>query len=520
MRTANLPVDEPRPPLPAERIAEVPDGTPPDGKDWGHRLATAGSVLVPAAVMLRLGLWGLDRGTMWRDESATYQIARRSLPEILRMLGSLDAVHGLYYLVMHAVLAVRADEVTLRMPSVIAGACTAGLVAAIGCRLARPRVGLWAGLLYAATPFATHYAQEGRSYALVAAGAALATWCLLVAVERRAVRWWAAYVAAVVITGALHEFALLMLVAHGTTMLFTRPQEPVRRAWAKAAGTAVALLLPLVVLSSLQSAQISWIQEPGPKDLGLLALQFAGPGVPVLTASLVLALTGLLRRLPRTGPVGLTAVALPLALLPVVLLFLVSQVKPVFVDRYLFFAFAGVPLLVAAGLERLLGILRAALWRPVVTTVGVAAIAAMFWCQLPFHEKERRKDSRIDDLRAVAAHVAAEARPEDAVVYVPAYQRHISLTYTREFAGLRDTALKSSAAASGTLYGEEFDGEEIAKRLSGEKRVWVVAWPGAWDQDWFREDPKMRALQRGFQLVRSTQLKSGLVQLYVRARPR
>ncbi|MFD8462289.1 glycosyltransferase family 39 protein [Streptomyces antimycoticus] len=131
------------------------------------------------AVMLALGLWGLDRGTMWRDESATYQMARRTLPQIHDALGSVDAVHGLYYLLMHPLLALHPSEVTMRLPSVLAAVAATALVAALGCRLARPRVGLWAGLLYAATPVVTHYAQEGRSYALVTAGAAWATYLLV-----------------------------------------------------------------------------------------------------------------------------------------------------------------------------------------------------------------------------------------------------------------------------------------------------------------------------------------------------
>ncbi|MFJ6596306.1 glycosyltransferase family 39 protein [Streptomyces violaceusniger] len=131
------------------------------------------------AVMLGLGLWGLDRGTMWRDESATYQMARRTLPQIRDALGTVDAVHGLYYLLMHPLLALHPSEVTMRLPSVLAAVAATALVAALGCRLARPRVGLWAGLLYATTPVVTHYAQEGRSYALVAACAAWATYLLV-----------------------------------------------------------------------------------------------------------------------------------------------------------------------------------------------------------------------------------------------------------------------------------------------------------------------------------------------------
>jgi len=53
------------------------------------------AVLVPVIVMSTLGLWGLDRGGMWRDEAATFQVACRSMPQIWHLLGSVDAVHGL-----------------------------------------------------------------------------------------------------------------------------------------------------------------------------------------------------------------------------------------------------------------------------------------------------------------------------------------------------------------------------------------------------------------------------------------
>ncbi|MFD1272869.1 hypothetical protein ACFQ51_16900 [Streptomyces kaempferi] len=74
------------------------------------------AVLLPVLVMLAFGLWGLDRGGMWRDEAATFQVARRSVPQIWHLLHHVDAVHGLYYLFMHAVLASDPGEVALRLP--------------------------------------------------------------------------------------------------------------------------------------------------------------------------------------------------------------------------------------------------------------------------------------------------------------------------------------------------------------------------------------------------------------------
>ncbi|MGV9564893.1 glycosyltransferase family 39 protein [Streptomyces sp. NPDC003480] len=311
------------------------------------------AVLVPVAVMVALGLWGLDRDGMWRDEAATFQVARRSPAQIWRLLHHVDAVHGLYYLLMHAVLALHPGEVLLRLPSVCGAAATAGLVAALGTRLCRPRVGLWAGLLYAVTPMVGHYAQEGRSYALVAAGVAGATLLLLRAV--RDGRWWP-YGLVLAVTCVLHEFAVLALVAHACTLALARVPGRVWRGWARAAGATAVVLLPLVLVSRGQSAQVAWLTPPDGRSAERLLREFAGPSRAVLWPCLVLMTLAV--RKPGT-PRGLSpaVVALPLMVVPPAVLMAVSQVSPLYDDRYVLYSLAGAPLLAAAGAERAAGIL-------------------------------------------------------------------------------------------------------------------------------------------------------------------
>ncbi|MER7929952.1 glycosyltransferase family 39 protein [Streptomyces sp. NPDC096057] len=308
------------------------------------------AVAVPVAVMLALGLWGLDRGGMWGDEGVTFMVGRRTVPQIWRLLHGVDAVHGLYYLLMHAVLTVHPGEVVLRLPSLCGAAATAGLVAALGTRLARPRVGLWAGLLYATTPLTGHYAQEGRSYALVAAGVAAATLLLVRALEGRS--WWP-YGAVLAVTFLLHEFAVLVLCAHAVTLAAARVRGAVWRGWIAAVGIAGGVLIPLVWVSERQSAQVAWLRVPDWDTTERLARDFLAvtPTGIVFWTSVVLILIGL-------GAGRLTSVALPLLLLPPVILLSVSQFRPLFHERYVLYALAGAPLLVAAGADRLAGAVR------------------------------------------------------------------------------------------------------------------------------------------------------------------
>ncbi|MEW1827640.1 glycosyltransferase family 39 protein [Streptomyces sp. NPDC088196] len=300
--------------------------------------------------MLALGLWGLDRGGMWGDEGVTYLVGRRTVPQIWHLLHGVDAVHGLYYLLMHAVLTLHPGEVTLRLPSVCGAAATAGLVAALGVRLARPRVGLWAGLLYAITPLTGHYAQEGRSYALVAAGVAGATLLLVRALEGRP--WWP-YGAVLAVTFLLHEFAVLVLCAHALTLAAARVPRATWLGWARATGVALGTLFPLAWVSQRQSAQVAWLRIPDWDTTERLARDFLAvtPTGIVFWASLLLILLGL-----NTG--RLASVALPLLLVPPVLLLTVSQFRPLFHERYVLYALAGAPLLVAAGADRVVGALR------------------------------------------------------------------------------------------------------------------------------------------------------------------
>ncbi|WP_123976551.1 glycosyltransferase family 39 protein [Streptomyces sp. Ag109_O5-1] len=439
----------------------------------------------PAAVMLAIGLWGLHRGGMWRDEAVTYQVARRTVPQIWRLLHGVDAVHGLYYLLMHLVLAAdpgHPGEVVLRLPSVCAAAVTAALVATLGARLARPRVGLWAGLLYAVTPLVGHYAQEGRSYALVAAGATGATLLFARAATEGGRRAWCQYGAVLGVTCWLHEFAVLLLLAHAGTLVLARSSGRVWRGWCCAAGGVALSLLPMVVVSHGQSAQVAWLTEPDLETAQDLLRQYLGPTDRVYWACLALALLGLTRLVGRRGEVTLAAVALPLAVLPPVALMLASQLTPLYVDRYVLYALAGAPLLVALGADRVAGVL-GRLWprgtaitprSPAFTLAGVLAVVLAFTHQVPLLRSDRVAGTRPDDLGAVARAVARTLRPGDPVLFLPAHARGAELAYPADFTRTRDIALAESGPASGTLYGREVGAATLRRRLAGVDEVWAV----------------------------------------------
>lgn len=357
-------------------------------------------MFAPALLSLALGLWGVRRGgTLWRDEAVTYDMARRSLPDLWSTLADADAVHGLYYLLMHLLFEVTRGLdplLVLRLPSVLATAAATGTLALLGHRLAGLRAGLLAGSVFALLPQVQRYAQEGRSYAIVCALVVWATYLLVRAVASRDGRTWVAYAAVLVAAGLLHEFAVLALTAHAVAV-----PRAARRAWAGA--VVLVTVAPLAVLSTRQSDQVSWIGRPG---AGALA-GFAG------TAVLALACAAMGRK-PTSRVlrgVRLPVLALGLLVLLALLLLLVSLVTPLYVDRYILYGQSGTALLTGAALARLT---RARRTRAAALTCAGAAVLAL----LPVTLQLRTPQSRVDDVGAIARAVAEADAPGDGVLYL------------------------------------------------------------------------------------------------------
>ncbi|WP_107484830.1 glycosyltransferase family 39 protein [Streptomyces sp. TN58] len=413
---------------------------------------------------------------MWRDESVTWQVAHRSLGGIRDLLGQVDAVHGLYYLLMHGVFQAWDGGLwALRLPSVAATALAAAGVAAVAHRLVGERAALVAGCVYAVLPPVQMYAQEGRSYALVAAAVVWATYFMLC--ER-----WAAYTVVLLIGCWLHEFAALALLAHAFTARHTR-------GWRAGAATVVALLLPLAVVSARQAhQQLGWLGRPSWQDWTAYAV--------VGGASLLLA---------RGAPRDLVRVALPLVLLPPGLLMAISLVNPWYVDRYVLYALAGPALLAGARAAAARG------WRPWAAAVALLMPLGLWsaWLRTP--------ESRKDDVVAVASAVRERARPGDAVVFMPSRRREWLLSAPDVYDGLRDTALAASPAASHSLQGTELPPERIRAALLTSPRVIALLDPADQPLDPYRhEEVKREVLAGAFDLCSVTAVRGARIAVYAR----
>ncbi|MET7575580.1 glycosyltransferase family 39 protein [Streptomyces sp. NPDC005492] len=464
--------------------------------------------VIPTLWTLAFGLWGLSRQhSVWRDEAATWQVAQRPAVDIWHMLGQVDAVHGLYYLLMHGLFACFGPSTTtLRLPSVLAMAVAAACVAVIGRRLAGTRVGLGGGLAFGLLPAVQFYLQEGRPYALVTAAAAISTLLLATVFEEHvgAMRW-AAYGGTILLCGLLNWLSLLILPAHSATLIWTQARRGIWSRWAATSAAATACVLPLILFSRGQSTQISWIPP-------LTWHMMIGPAVLLAIGGLA----ALLNR-PQAGRLSVAAVGLPLLAVPQIGLIGLSLVQPLFLDRYVLFSLLGLALLIGAGLGAAVQAAtprfpRASTWiLPVVVAVSMVAL-------LPQSLAKRSPSSRVDDVLAVAADVRHLKETGDAVLFIPAARRDTELVSPDAFTGLRDIALTESPEESGTLKGVEASPPRIQAAMLAQRRILLVtdATKAAKPVSAERDRVKISVLREYFTVLADEQVRGRRVTVYER----
>jgi len=508
-------------------------------------------IAVPALTAFIVGGYQIGAPSLWRDEAYTKDAIGRSVSQIFALLGHMDAVHGAYYLLMHVTAgAIGTSATALRFPSLIAMTVTAAFTAAIGRRAAalaqdgdaargrRARIpaltGLLAGLVFATAPYMTYYAQMARSYAIVTMFATIASYLLLRAYPDGRWRWWSAYGAAVALTGLFNLFGLLIVVAHGVTLLLTdargmtrgdgippggRPPQtpppggthppgpaldpPVRGdpsprtplglrgqagkgrrigrlplRWLAASAVAVIALGPLLRVATREQKQIAWLSRPDAKTIVTLFRDFAGSRELIIPVAL-LALGGVAAccLADNWRPLNPAAIALPWLVVPAFLLLAVSLVKPVYDVRYVEFSLPALAILVAAGL---VGLIRLAAttrlgplglaWLP--TALVMIGLALLL---IGPQHAIRQTSARPDNLRLASAIVAAHEQPGDVVFFIPVDMHVLGTGYPAPFLKLRDIALAESPIASATLTGTEVSSPAVLKsRFTDVRRVWVV----------------------------------------------
>jgi mannosyltransferase len=430
--------------------------------------------LVPALVTFLVMLWGITGPSYWRDESATVSATARPLPGLIRMLGHVDAVHGLYYLTMWVVTRVAGTSaLAFRLPSALGMALAAAGIAALGWRLRSWQVGLLAGLLIPCNPVLSVWGQNARPFALEIAAAVFASYRLLDAIARPGRRQLAFYGASLALLGYLNLFGLLLVPAHAITVAATsRPgaRGTTFRGWLIAAAAGCVAVTPVVVWGWRERGQIAWIQRPGIADAQILVTALGG-GV-ALSVAIIAALAALGSvctdwPAQRRADDSLTWLCLPWLAVPPLTLLIVSRETHMHVYdiSYVLFCIPPVALLAGAGLASL-----RARWRVLVLGLIVFLVS-------PAQLAARQPDGHGDDIRGAASFLQQHARSGQAVIYWSGSTWEVpdwALAYSYGFTKLTDIGELAPPAAVNNLFGSTVSRTVLQRRMGQVSQLWVI----------------------------------------------
>ncbi len=463
-----------------------------------RRWALLGLILFAYAhVVIRL-----DAQAFWWDESLSLQRAEQPLPDLLRgvlwirdgfsSLLTVDQHPFFSFLLQGALLRLAgSSEFVLRYPAALAATLFVPVLWVTARHLVRrgvlpPATPLLAGLLGAASPFLLWYGQEARPYALWATLAVLTTYLLLRATaELRLERRFAAgFVLAELIFLTTHYYAVLLLPLHALILFVWLARHNLVRAL-----VAAALLLVTGSLVGAYGAYTIFAQGGGQN--------FASISLAMLAPDLLNAFSlGLSVDLARVWPLDWLFAALALAaavwglrsraalraggwvlpafvLIPVALLLLLNEFRPLYMNaRHLSLLVGGFLLLCAGGLGLLWGRQR---WAGALVTLLL--LAAFGYSSFNYYTQE---EYAKDDYRRFGSYLSTRIMPGDAVLFYPPSSWRIFEYYV----GLPalQTAFDQGGEEAGAPLGVY--GLPLLNRSQAESEAWLATLGERYDRVW------------------------------------
>ena len=313
------------------------------------------TLLLVILVALGVRLIAIASRPLWYDEAFAVLFAEKGVAAMLR--GTLTAENGAaadvhplaYYTLLGTWMqAFGRSPVAVRFMSVLFGVGTVGLSFLLGRELFGRRVAIFSALLVALAPFQVHYAQEVRMYALLAFLLLLATLAFWKGMKSHRWYWWLIFALAAAFSQYTHNLAAVYLLSLAATPIFNRDWWSLRASFLSGIA-AVLIYAPWLIRLPSQLGKINqayWVARPSVARIFTLLMTYTtnlplpdywlAIGLFVTLISLVFATWQTLRAVRHRLPGWKRGLWLAyLALAPALLLWLISQIQPVFIERAL-----------------------------------------------------------------------------------------------------------------------------------------------------------------------------------------
>ena len=382
-----------------------------DGRPAVARVSVARAavllIVVVCAVMFGLSVFALGRASLWFDEGATAAYARLGWAALAHAMTKSDVFFVFYYALIHLwSVPFGEGETALRMLSALCAAIAVGAIAAVAWRLAGPRAAVIAAIMTVANPFGLTLAREARPYSMLLLFSALTALAFLRAERRPTAGNWIGFALTATIAAYVHLFALLAVLAFVIWAALFRRELFRAGLTFSTVGIGIAVL-PILIVISTYSAPNSWISATGsPKEIVGLLVSFAGSRVPLVLAALVVAAAiWIARNRPSTIAGWRVALVACWLVVPIVVAYSVSFLKPIFVANYL----------VEALPAFIIGIAIATSLLPRVFAAGVVVL----WSALAVPGIRASYTNVVEDWRGAAQLVLGNQLPSDEVAVFP-----------------------------------------------------------------------------------------------------
>jgi 4-amino-4-deoxy-L-arabinose transferase-like glycosyltransferase len=299
------------------------------------------------ALVIRLA--GIATRPIWYDESFSILISEQGPSAILSGTLATDADSSAaeehppayYFMLWGWMQAFGNSLVAVRMLSIIFSLGIIFVVYLIANHLFNQQTALTAAFLTAILPFQIHYGQEIRMYVFMTFWLLLTTYAFLK-------RQWILFAVAAALAQYTHNLAAFYLIPLALTPVFQKDWKTLRSV-TLAGFAAIIIYSPWLIQLPAQISKVTssfWIEKPGIEKLFTLFLfylphlplpnNFLLPGL--LLATLIITLAAfqtyrVYKEDPQQAKRGLWLVYL--VFIPPLLLWLVSQISPMYVERAL-----------------------------------------------------------------------------------------------------------------------------------------------------------------------------------------
>jgi mannosyltransferase len=428
-----------------------------------------------------VSLGGAARPSFWYDEAATISASySRSLPQLWQMLGNVDAVHGLYYLLMHGWFQVfPPTEFWSRVPSGLAvGVASAGVVV-LGRQFSCRTVAVSSGVLCAILPRTTWAGIEARPYALSMMAAVWLTVLLVCAIRRDNAWLWVSYAIALATSVLLDVYLALMLLAHSAFVLIYRRSRTVLLRFAIAAVAACAAVAPFVLKAMGQVHQIVWIAPVGHRTIEDVAVQqYFERSPPFTIVSALVIATAIVLWLFTSASLASTdwqllTLAIAWLVIPTAVILVWSAfVVPIYTPRYLCFTAPAIALVLGI----CIGALAVKPWvaAAVLSAFALAAAPNYLLVQRGPYAKYGMDYSQVADLITDKATPGDCLLVNDTVTFMPAPMRPLLAARPDAYRPLVDLSLWQRAADRNDVFDTNLIPEATAGPLSDCRVVWII----------------------------------------------